>query len=78
MQKFEEASHAIFYCADAIHEGHLKSKKGKQTIHLQRATQTKTIIVRIVLACSQLCIYAAECFFFGLIRTLKTKKFVTV
>ena len=32
-QKFEDASHPIFYCAEPFWKGDFKSKKGKETIH---------------------------------------------
>ena len=54
-QKFDKASHPIFYCAEPFLELDLKSKKGKSTI------QTKTTDVRTILACDQLCICAAVC-----------------
>ena len=61
--KFEEASHTFFY-AEPFSKGDLKSKKGNQTIHCQSTTQTKTSIIRIVLACNQLCSRVTVCDWF--------------
>ena len=71
-QKFEEASHPTFYCAEPFLKGDLKSKKGKETIHFQSTTRTKTSVIRFIFERNQLCIYAS------LIRTIKTKKLVIV
>ena len=43
-QKFKEASHPKFDCGELFLKGDLKSKKGRQTIHFQRTTQTKTFV----------------------------------
>ena len=45
----------MFYCAEPFMKEDLKSKKGKETI------QTMTVIIRLILTCDQLCIYAAMC-----------------
>ena len=55
---------SIFFCAELCSKGGLKSKEVKQTIHFQRTTQTNMIIIRTLLACNQLCIYAAVCDYF--------------
>ena len=62
-QKFE-ASQPIFYCAEPLLKGDVKSKKGKETTHFQCTTQTKTIVIRTVLAGNQLCTCAAVCAWF--------------
>ena len=49
-----------FYGAEPFLKRDLKSKKGKETTYFLSTTQTKTIIIRTVFACNQLCIYA-EC-----------------
>ena len=53
-QKCEEASHPMFFCAELFPKWDLKSQ----------TTQTKTIIIRSVLACNQLCNLAAACDWF--------------
>ena len=41
-EKFEETSQPMFHCAEPFLKGDLKSKNGKETIHCQSTTQTKT------------------------------------
>ena len=60
-QRFEETPHPIFCCAELFLKGDLKSKKGKKTIHFQSTSPTKTLVIRTIFACNQLCIYAAVC-----------------
>ena len=48
--RFEEAAHSLLSLCSTFLEGGLKSKKGKQTIHVQSATQTKTMVILINLA----------------------------
>ena len=69
-QKFDKASHPIFYCAEPFLKLDLKSKKGKSTI------QTKTIDVRTILAFFN-DVFAPQCVS-GLIKTIKTKELVIV
>ena len=60
-QDLEGAKHPILFCAEPFLKAALKYKKGKPAIHFQSTTQTKTVIICTLPACTQLCIYVAVC-----------------
>ena len=66
----------MFECAEPFLKGDLKPKKGKETIHFQSTTQTKTIIIAIIWHAMG-CAVEPQCVS-GLISTIKTKKLVIV
>ena len=54
----------VLYYAEPFSKGDLNSTKGKQTFDFQSTTQAKTMCSRTILACNQLCMYAAVCLWF--------------
>ena len=60
-QKFEEASHPIFYSVELFSKGDLNSKKGKQTIHFQSTTQTKKPSSIVLFWCAIKCAFTPPC-----------------
>ena len=60
----KKTSHPIFYWAEHFSKRDLKCKKGKQTLYFQSTTQTKSIIMRTLWACNQLCTCVEVCDWF--------------
>ena len=77
IQKFEEASHPIFVVLNFFRKEISSPTKGEQTIHFQSTTQTQTIVIRTVLACSQFVRLTPSCVI-GLISTIGTMNLIVV
>ena len=64
---FEETSHPILHCAERFSKGDLKSKKGRHSFSkhsFSKYVPHKDSCHSTMLACNQLCIYAAVCDWF--------------